>query len=257
MSPRPKILAHRGLSRVAPENTIPAFRAGMERHVDGFELDVQFTKDQRMVVIHDFQVGRTVRRRRAERARADEPEPRIRDLTRAELDEYEAGSFFQADFAGTPVPDLEQVLDLVGDQVLLNLEVKSLDLDGHEPLELLVDLLRSRQLMKQVIVSSFNPIVLMKLRWLDPGIPLGLIFRRNLPAYLERAWLSPLIAPEALHPHISLVDYDFVQRAHDQGYMVNVWTVNEPEDARRLAAWGVDAIVTDDPELIRRALDDA
>lgn len=257
MSPRPKILAHRGLNRLAPENTLPAFQAGMDIRVDGFELDVQFTKDRRIVVIHDFQVGRTARRRTPGPTPPGGREPRIRDLTRAELDEYEAGSFFRTEFTGTAIPDLEQVLDLLGEHVLINLEVKSMDLEGDEPLELLVDLIRARHLLRQVIVSSFNPMILMKMRWLDPSIPLGLLFKRNLPVYLERAWLSPLIAPEALHPHVSLVDYDFVQRAHDRGYMVNVWTVNDPEEARRLAAWGVDAIVTDDPATIRAALDDA
>jgi glycerophosphoryl diester phosphodiesterase len=111
-------------------------------------------------------------------------------------------------------------------------------------------MIQQRNLYDQVIVSSFNPMTLIKLRWTDPNVRLGLLYSANLPEHLRRAWLSPIMAPEALHPHHSLMDEDHIRWARSVGCAVNTWTVNNVAEAQRLAALGVDAIISDAPDVI-------
>ncbi len=245
MTKRPRVFAHRGARIVAPENTLIAFQRAQEMGVDGIELDVQASSDGVLYIMHDFNLERT-----------STGHGRLTSHTAAELDTYDAGSYFGTDFIGTHIPTLEQVFDLVGNRCLVNVEIKNLDWDGGREVEPLVAMIQRRRLHDQVIVSSFNPIALIKMRWLDPSIPLGLLYKLDLPIYLRRAWFGPLIAPEALHPHYSLVDEAFMARARSQGQFVNTWTVNDPEEARRLARLGVDVIITDAPDQIIQALDE-
>lgn len=243
MPKHPKIFAHRGARAVTPENTLFAFQKALDMGVDGIELDVQASSDGVLFVMHDFGLERT-----------STGTGLLTAHTAAELDTYDAGSYFGAAFTGAHIPTLEQVLDLVGDRCLVNVEIKNLDWDGGREVEPLVTTIQRRRLHDQVIVSSFNPIALIKMRWLDPSIPLGLLYKLDLPIYLRRAWFGPLIAPEAMHPHHSLVDEAFMARARSQGQFVNTWTVNDPEEARRLARLGVDVIISDVPDQIMAAL---
>ncbi|MCC9076926.1 hypothetical protein FKZ61_012505 [Litorilinea aerophila] len=243
MAHLPLIFAHRGASAAAPENTLPAFARALELGSDGIELDVQCSKDGRLVVIHDFEVDKTTG-----------AHGRVREFTAAELARMDAGSHFNPAFAGTGIPLLDDVLDLVGDRCLINVEIKSLDPMGGDEVDLLAALIRQRNLYDQVIVSSFNPISLIKMRWSDARVRLGLLYGRELPPYLQQAWLSPIIRPEALHPHFSLVNEGTMEHARAHGCAVNVWTVNDVAEARRLAALGVDSIITDVPDQIRAGL---
>jgi glycerophosphoryl diester phosphodiesterase len=235
----PQIFAHRGAKAVAPENTLPAFAQALDMGVDGIELDVHLSQDGHLVVIHDFTVDKTTN--------GHGP---VRDLTATQLAQLDAGSHFDPAFAGVGVPTLVQVLDLVGNRCRVNVEIKSQDWEGGGEVQALAALIRRRNLYDQVIVSSFNPITLIKLRWADPKIRLGLLYFEPLPAHLRQAWFTPILEPEALHPHHSLVDAVLLDWARDKGCAVNTWTVNDPATAKRLAGLGVDAIITDVPDLI-------
>jgi glycerophosphoryl diester phosphodiesterase len=106
-----------------------------------------------------------------------------------------------------------------------------------------------------VIVSSFNPIALIKLRHIDPQIALGLLYEyQHLPAFLREIWLSPILRPEAFHPQYTLIDEEYMVWATAAPAAVNTWTVNDSGEARRLAALGVDTIITDVPDTILAAL---
>jgi len=106
-----------------------------------------------------------------------------------------------------------------------------------------------------VIVSSFNPITLIKLRWLAPTVQIGLLYyQKPLPPHLQHAWFTPILQPQALHPDFSLVDEALMTWARAKNCAVNVWTVNDVDEAKRLAALGVDAIITDVPDVLIRAL---
>jgi glycerophosphoryl diester phosphodiesterase len=240
---KPQIFAHRGAKSVAPENTLPAFARALEMGVDGVELDVQCSADGQLVVIHDFQVDRLTDGAGA-----------VSSFSVADLQQLDAGSHFSAEFAGTQIPTLLQVLDLLQDRCRINIEIKTHDPTGGEEVDHLAQLIRQRDLYQQAIVSSFNPVSLIKLRWLEPQVALGLLYVHRLPAHLQNAWLSPIIAPQALHPHHDMVDRAHVDWAHDAGYAVNTWTVNDVDEAQRLAALGVDVIMSDVPDQLLEAL---
>ncbi len=243
MPHHPQIFAHRGAKAVAPENTLPAFQKALDMGVDGIELDVQASADGQLVVIHDFTVDHTTNGR-----------GKVAEMTFADLAKLDAGSHFGPEFAGTPIPTLDDVFDLVGDRCQVNIEIKSQAWDGGREVEMVVNLIRRRALHDSVIVSSFNPISLLAMRWHDPKIALGLLYFQEMPVFLRRAWMGPLIAPEALHPHFSLIDAEYVRAAHGAGQFVNTWTVNSIDEARRLADLDVDVIMSDVPDQLMQAL---
>lgn len=243
MNQLPAIYAHRGARLVAPENTLPAFAAALEMAADGVELDVHRSADGQLVVIHDFTLGHTTNGAGL-----------VTSHTAAELAGLDAGSHLHPSFRAVGVPTLGQVFDLVGKRCRVNVEIKSESPTGGDAVELLVEMIRQRDIYDHVIVSSFNPITLIKLRWLEPKIALGLLYEKALPAFLQHAWFTPILRPNALHPHHSLVDQDLMNWARQHGCAVNVWTVNDQVEARRLAELGVDAIITDAPDKIRAGL---
>jgi len=238
-----KIYAHRGARRAAPENTMPAFEKALEMGVDGVELDVQCSADGQLMVIHDFHLDDLT-----------DGTGLVREQRAAELMKLDAGSHFSADYAGVAIPTLDEVMDLLQDRCIVNIEIKSNNPEGGAEVEPLVDLLTRRNLHEQVIVSSFNPTSLIKMRYMMAEIQIGLLYYEPLPPHLREAWMSWIINPQALHPHYALVDDALLAWAAQEGYAVNTWTVNEVADARRLAQLGVDVIMTDLPDVMIDAL---
>ena len=178
----------------------------------------------------------------------------VAEMTAAELRQLDAGSRFAPAFAATHIPLLDEVLDLVGDRCQLNLEIKSLDIYGRDASDAVAALIRDRGLYDQVLVSSFNPITLIKLRHLDRRIALGMLYDGEMPAFLRSVWSGPPLSPQAQHPEHGLVNAGFMAWARLIGVAVNVWTVNEVAEAQRLAALGVDTIITDVPDVLLAAL---
>ena len=238
-----QIFAHRGARRVAPENTLPAFQKALEMGVDGIELDVHLSADGDLVVIHDFTVDKTT-----------SGHGRVETFTTAQLAALDAGSHFSPDYAGVGVPTLAAVLDLIGDRCIVNIEIKSEDPEGGNQVAPVAAVIRDRNLYDQVIVSSFNPISLIAMRHTDPRIPLGLLYHRPLPVYLRKAWMTAVIAPQAIHPEYRLIDAETMAWGRAHGCQVNTWTVNDVADARSLAALGVDVIMSDLPDMMIAAL---
>jgi glycerophosphoryl diester phosphodiesterase len=244
MPKKTEVFAHRGAKMVAPENTIPAFEAAIAQGAHGVELDVQCSKDGILVVMHNLTVDATTN-----------GQGPVANLNASELAKLDAGSHFNPKFANVGVPTLEDVLEVTAGKIKLNIEIKNHDPMGGREVEPLVELVQANNLYDQVIVSSFNPIALVKLRHIDPQIALGLLYwGQHLPAFLREIWLSPILRPEAFHPHHSLIDEEYMVWANAAPAAVNTWTVNDADEARRLAALGVDTIITDVPDAILAAL---
>ena len=236
----PLIWAHRGASEQAPPNTLAAFRLAAELGADGVELDVHLSRDGEVVVIHDDTVDRTTN--------GHGP---VSELTLAELKALDAGSWFDPAFAGERIPTLQEVIDAVGHRLFLNIELKQTALLRATGLEAeVVRLIEDNQMTDRVIVSSFHPLALRRVKKLNPYIPTALLHGAG-PIFIRRAWLAPLIPHEALHPHYSQVTERYVQEAHRRGRRVNVWTADDPEEMRRLLRLGVDGIITNRPALAR------
>jgi glycerophosphoryl diester phosphodiesterase len=227
------VLAHRGARRQAPENTIPAFARAMELGADGVELDVHRTRDDALVVRHD----------------ADGPPGVWAELT---LDAIRA--------ADPDVPVLAEVLDVCAGK-LVNIEIKNSRRDrdwdpAARAADLVVECLAARGGTDTVLVSSFDLATVDRVRLLAERVPTALLNFAGDP-------LDALVTVEthghaALHPFVGQLAGDnagaLVQRAHERGIRVNVWTVNEPDDIARLGAVGVDGICTDVPDVALSAL---
>ncbi len=239
-------IAHRGASTVAPPNTLAAFVKAAELGADGIEFDVHLSADGVPVVIHDFTVDATT-----------DGYGRVADLTLAQLQTLDAGCRFAPAFAGERIPTLDQVLNAVSERLLLNIELKSTAIRDNGLERAVIALIEQRGLSDRVLISSFNPFSLRRARRCASHIPLGLLYAPDLPLLLRRAWLAPLAPHQARHPHHAMVDARYMAWAKKHGYRVNTWTVNEPDEMRRLIALGVDAIITDVPDVLRRVLEEA
>lgn len=240
---RPLIFAHRGAKAVAPENTIPAFLKAAELGADGVELDIQFSADGALIVIHNPTLEQTT-----------DGHGRVTSFTLEELKQLDAGAKFDPSFAGTRLCTLEEALDAIGDRLLVNIEMKSFAMGTDGMAEQVAEIVRKRALYDQVIVSSFNPFALRRLKRTDPRIETGLLYAPDLPIYLSRAWLRPWAKPDAMHPEYVMVDAAYMRWARRNKYPVNVWTVNEVADMQRMIELGVNAIITDYPDRLRELL---
>lgn len=223
---KPKIIAHRGASAQAPENTMAAFQLALDQQADGIELDVMLTADQQVVVIHDDTVDRTTN-----------GSGRVAGMTLEEIRSLDAGG-------GEKVPTLPEVLDQFGGKFLINIELKNYtSIFDSLPLRV-AHLIQAHHLVEQVLISSFNPFNLPRVRNHLPGAHLGLITQ---PRQAQK-WIWRLFKYDALHPHYADVDAVLVSALHARSRQVNVWTVDEPEEMQRLAALEVDGMITNDPQ---------
>lgn len=241
---RPLIIAHRGASACAPENTLAAFRLAAEQGAEAIELDVDLTRDGHIIVMHDATIDRTTTGR-----------GRVGTLTLAEVQRVDAGVWKGAAFAGERVPLLEEVLQAVGQRVLINVEVKDMSWRSRGVEAKVAALIRRYDLLDRVIISSFNPLALRRSKQLEPRLACGLLYSPAEPIFLRQAWFAALIPGlNARHPHHSLATAERVRNYHARGQRVNVWTVNDAATCRTMVAVGVDGLIGDDPQLIHQAL---
>jgi len=209
---------------------------------DGIELDAKLSADGSVVVVHDATVDRTT-----------SGSGRVSHLTLDALKRLDAGAKFDPKFAGESIPTLEEVFEAVADRLLINVELTHYDnlRDGLE--YRVVALIDTHGLAERVIVSSFSPLSLRHVKQAARRIACGLLYMPDLPLFFRRAWFAPLIPGlDAHHPQHVLVDAAFVRRRHVRGQTVNVWTVNGEADMRRMVDAGVDAIMTDRPDVLKR-----
>jgi len=239
---RPIIFAHRGASAHAPENTLSAFNLALQHEADAFELDAKLSADGQVVVIHDQTVDRTT-----------DGQGDVRYMTLAALQELDAGSYFDIAFRGERIPTLTQVFEAFGHRTFINVELTNYASPDDDLPARVVDLVKHHRLEKQVIFSSFNPRALLKARQLTSEVPLGLLALPGRRGWWARSWLGRIVVPyDALHPELSDATARLVATVHQRGHRVNVWTVNQPDDIRRLLALGIDGMFTDDPRLARQ-----
>ena len=231
--PNSKIIAHRGASGHAPENTMAAFQLAMEQGADGIELDVMLSKDGRLVVFHDHTVDRTTN-----------GTGRVKDMTLAQLQSLDAGN-------GEKIPTLEEVLKTYGGQLLINIDLRNYATPFDGLARGVAELLSSNGFSRSVIVSAFNPFNLMRIRRLCPEVKVGLLTLPNM----ANLWIWRLFKNDALHPHYKDVDRALVETARSHHQQVNVWTVDDPDEIRRLETLNVDSLITNFPKEAREALE--
>lgn len=235
------IFGHRGAMALAPMNTMAAFERAMAQGADGIELDVHLSRDGQLVVIHDDTVDATTDGR-----------GEVADLTLDELKRLDAGAWFSAAFAGQRLPTLDEVFDAFGDDLLLNIEIKSARTTAGILEKRLADSVRRHNMRERIIISCFDPVILRRIKQMMPMVMMGFLYQPDMPDAhplpLKELW------HEARHPRHDMVDEGYMNWAREQGYFVNVWTVNDPMRALELKRLGVNAIMTDEPDTIISAL---
>ena len=237
-----RIIAHRGASAYAPENTLKAFRLAVKMGAEDFEFDVHRTKDGILVVHHDFDLKRTSGK-----------DVKIADHTYAELKKINVAAHFAEDPAFQPVPRLEEVLDVITPPSRwLNFEVKNDDniYPGIE--EQVLAFLRGRSgLLEKSIISSFDQGTLRRFRARAPELKLAYLGHN-----LSTALLLPAIkkAKEVgavnFHMNARLAFRMNVAKLHRSGFSVCVYTVNTKKEALRMQAIGIDGIFSNHPDIM-------
>ncbi len=210
-----------------PENSLGAFKAAFEAGLDGVEFDVQRSCDGNLFIYHDFDLadGRAAR-----------------SLTLAELQRFDPN-----------IPSLGDLFTLARRYPgkLLNLEVKSQSLrsDGLE--REVVRAVRDYELTGRVLVSSFNPLSLVRVRLLAPELRTALLYAPDLPLPLRSGHLARWLHVDALHPHHSQVDAKLLRWAARHRLPVNTWTVNESARVKELTRLHVNGLMADDPTTLK------
>jgi glycerophosphoryl diester phosphodiesterase len=237
------VTAHRGLSGEAPENTLPAFKKAIEVGSDMIELDVRFSKDGQMVVIHDDTLDRTTNGR-----------GKVSDYTLKELKQLDAGSWFAPQFSGEQIPTLKEVLELARGKILINIEIKD-DSPGQYKITDLAD--RALQEVKKagmagrVIFSSFYPSSLQRIGESDPRIGVALLYHRDWNSLREVVGDRFFLVLNLRH---SFLTREKIRRIHQEGMKVNTYTVNSEEEMEKFIGWGIDGIITNHPDKLIQIL---
>lgn len=227
----PKIIAHRGIPHLAPENTMASFRAAVESGADGLETDIQMTKDGELVIIHDETLDRTT-----------DGKGLVTMHTLEQLKDLDAGSWFNPSFGNEKIPTLREFLEFVsGRELLINIEIKSgvVLYPGIE--KKLIDMLHEFELGKNVIISSFNHYSLVTCKEIDSSIKTGILYMCGL----VDPWIyAKSIGVDALHPLFYSVRPETIGGMHNSGLLVNPYTVDSPRDMKNMIDLGVSGIIT-------------
>ncbi len=236
----PPFFAHRGCSTKAPENTLTAFRMAGELGVPGIELDVQLCATGELVVFHDWDLSRI----------AGIPFL-VTELPFWKLKSIDIGSWFAPAFGGERIPLLTEVLDLLGDAVFYDIEIKHRERRPIHTEKALAGIIRMRKLQHKCIVSSFNPFSLKALRRIAPEIRTALIYavHQEVPKVLQRGQGQILTRCGIVKPHFPQVTPAAMFRLKKLGRrFVLPWTVNDTDTAGALFKLGVDGIISDRAE---------
>lgn len=214
-------IGHRGAASLEPENTLRSFRRAVAEGADAIELDLRLTRDGHLVVLHDADVDRTTG--------GSGP---VAGMTLDEIKHLDAG-------LGERIPAFEEVLEATELPIHAELKVA----EAAEPLAALI---RKRRLAERVTPISFAPEALRRVKLSLPDLPVGLILSGGSPGLAEaRSVDASLVSPQATY-----LDAAIVESYLRAGLRVTTWTVNEPEEMRRVLGLGVDGIVTDRPDLL-------
>ena len=238
MSDFPRIYAHRGASSLAPENTIAAFSKAMEVGARWFEFDVDIIGDGSLIVIHDDTLDRTTTGSGS-----------YYQLGFSDIRRLDAGRWFSDTYRFERIPEAADVLAFAhAQQMGANLEIKPCA-GGNRLRERLIEALAvtlaGDKVPSRLLVSSFDHELLAAFHEACPSVALGWLIERASEEWREGA---TALGAAAIHPGVEGLTESDVRAMRDAGFEVNVWTVNDVDQARELASWGVTGIFTDRPQ---------
>ena len=233
--------AHRGFSGQFPENTMLAFEKAVEAGADGIELDVQFSKDGELVIMHDETLDRT--------AGVD---GYVKDYTLEQLKTMDVSGKWSDRYGSMEIPTLREYFTRFKDlPIITNIELKTCVFPYPGIEKRTLELIREFEMEDKIIISSFNHYSCLKMKELEEKMPCGL---------LEESWIvgagkyGRKLGMDFLHPAYPMVAESYVQDAADHGLKVNTWTVNDWDSMEYFARIGVHAIIGNFPDLAEKAL---
>lgn len=237
------IIAHRGASGYAPENTLEAFDLAVQQRADGVELDVHLTRDGELLVAHDERIDRV-----------SDGSGWIHQMSAQQIKRYDFNRL-HPEYQGAKAPLLSEVYELLKPSgLIINVELKNslIPYEGME--EKLLTLASAMGMEDRIIYSSFNHPSMLYLKSLDRSARCGLLYDCLL---LDPARYAADAGMDALHPryHQLLNMEDYCEQAHARGVQVNTWTVNFERDMKRVIALGADAVITNYPDRAKALFD--
>ena len=246
------ILGHRGASAYAPDNTRSAFEMAIEMGADGVETDIHLTKDGIPVIQHNYTIDRN-----------SNGSGWVEELTLDELSMLDFGSWFSDDFKGERILTLDECLQIADKHMrLINLELKRATVKRSAIVEATLEVVKKYKMQDRVLISSFDHRLVKKAQNMCPEVLTGALYdeaevdQENIaeiladaPAYVEK------LGFDFAHPHIDyLLEDGLMQRYHEKGIGVSVWTVDKPHIAKQCFKQGVKCIITNKPDIITEAI---
>ena|SRR5699024_10646304 len=228
-----EIIAHRGASKYAPENTLPSFQLAYELGADEIETDIHLTKDNIPVLIHDETIDRTTNHRGY-----------FKDFTFHQLKSLDAGNWFAKEFAGTPILSLEELLTWIKDKHLsLTIKLKNNKIEYAHIEEIVYEMLKSFQMLDRATISTFNKASVKRLSHTHRNIALLLSKReRNLIPRVKE------LGANAIHIKHSLLKLHLIKQSKQEKISVRVYTVNKARHMLKCIKYRCSGIITDVPD---------
>ncbi len=250
-----EIIAHKGASGLAPENTMAAFAKALELGVDQIELDVRHTKDEEIIVFHDQRLDRIARDTLGNQVTGD-----VHDYTLAEIKQFDVGSWFDSQFKNERIPTLKEVLDYIDGKCEVLIEIKHMDHPHyHDFAEKLVEVvLQEKNGEDWILLQSYEPKYLDEVHELDPLIQTKALIVGEDSAPLLAFYIETRIhmgrakesnRTKAINPHWESLSPRRIFQMHAKGYEVYAYPVNERDDMIKMLNAGADGIITDFPDV--------
>jgi len=220
-------IAHRGAKAYEPENTLAAFAKAIELQSDAIEFDVHLSADGEVIVIHDETVDRIT-----------DGSGFVKNLSLSELKKMRIGGKHE-------IPTLAETFDFVNQKCLINVELKAFE--TAEPVVKLIEYYVTQKNWKysQFLISSFDWTALQKVRDLHPEIPLGVLTETDLELAMG---FAEFVKAETIHPYFHLLTAENTLKMQQRGFKVYTWTVNEPEDIKKIKSFKANGIISDFPD---------
>ncbi|MDW5287979.1 glycerophosphodiester phosphodiesterase [Formosa sp. PL04] len=223
------VMGHRGAKAYIAENTLESIQKALDFNVDGIEIDVHCCASGELVVFHDFTLDRMTN-----------GEGELAKQTLSELKALKVDGQFS-------IPTLDEVLDLIDRKCILNIELKG-KYTAAATCKTIQNYIEYKSWQySDFLVSSFQHHELEDVYKIDKNIPLGVLTKANMMEAIE---FAETVKAKAIHPGSAIVTRDNVKFAQSKGYAVNVWTVNDEATINRMKDYGVDAIISDNPDIV-------
>jgi glycerophosphoryl diester phosphodiesterase len=242
----PLIIAHRGFSDEAPENSVASFQKAIEAKCDMLELDVRLSSDNIPIIFHDRRLQRTSSSR-----------GNVNDKSANELSEIDNGSWFSPKFNKERIPLLGDILPLLKKDITLNIEIKPdiRSTNGSTVAEIIVQEVRKAKALSKVIFTSFNHNMVKEVKQVDDSLTTGVIYNpithfRKSPSLLLKSVKADIFVSSKLQ-----INKDVVADTHNSGYKLYVYGIKTGRDVERMLEFGIDGLICNNPRFVRETVE--